>query len=588
MLRQKLSKWATFFPCAAILGLLCIFTGCQQHAYRRGVPYTSPDLINRSVVEPDPSLSCPKAGPGCALDLNNTAHPQAFSLAYLEFDDAGELWSIGNARQDKAAVYPPSQLELAVDLVQRKRQEALASHRPLLVMTFVHGWQNNASPGDERSLKNLGSFKNSLQFLATDCGQRNRYAKNKTCPVVVGIFFAWRGRVIPIDYVHVFSYANRRNVANHVGGPSMSEAVTLLALATKGSPGNYEAANACQPDPDPTGLETHFLVVGHSFGARALEHGVTQSMLSILLERKAQALACVDRWKLENPTKPNEPSIQITPPIDLIAFVNPANDSLEAKSMIEAFKRAGLTDQNFTHPLILSIKSKGDSTTGSIMWLGQSIASGRPTKRLYDRGPNGPTACEQGQLGLKAQSFYYKRSPGGVSNMASHEIKPAPAPPTATAKSEDECSARNSGSRDVQYFWGGGSVTGKGGRCFQVTTVKKILEDDQNAAHFLQRYTDPEIMQFYSCSPDLYDPVHKSAVVPVWNDTPYYVMDAPNDLIRGHDGIFEKGVFNLLLLLSSEQASVPVRPSQTTISPTGAPKALPEFYPPSSAPPTSR
>jgi hypothetical protein len=372
-------------------------------------------------------------GPGCAINTLNQPVPQAFSLAYLEFDDAGEFWSIGNERVDKVGIYPESQLELAVDLVKEKRQEAINTNRPLLVLTFVHGWQNNASPEDEKSsnLKNLASFKNSLQFISTENCSSSKLSSAGQCPIVVGIFFAWRGRTISIPGLHAITYEARRNAANRVGGPSMTEAVMLLSFAAKGSPPVYDQSNKCQQDESTPIPRVQFLIVGHSFGGRALEHGFTQSMLSLLLERKAQAEGCVTEWNLEHPSSASELRVKVVPPVDLIALINPANDALEAKSMIEAFKRSGIQDDELDHPLIVSVKSAGDSATGPIMWIGQSLVSGKPSERVYDRGSStAPSACQQGQLGLKSQSFYYRRSAGGIYNMASHQISPTESDPS--------------------------------------------------------------------------------------------------------------------------------------------------------------
>ena len=51
-----------------------------------------------------------------------------YTLAYIEFDDQGELWS-------------PSQMSRATELIKRATQPEAGS----LVVVFIHGWQNNAS-----------------------------------------------------------------------------------------------------------------------------------------------------------------------------------------------------------------------------------------------------------------------------------------------------------------------------------------------------------------------------------------------------------------------------------------------------------
>jgi hypothetical protein len=286
-----------------------LVVGCVQQPYRRAYPDAARAGL-APVVRPNPVVSCPGPKEGCV----ERDHPETFSLAYVEFDDAGELWSIGNQRADRLVTgptWPQSQLVQAIALVDDQKKEAAKQGRELLVLTFVHGWHNNASQGDEAGEQNLNSLKRSLQFLSSD----ERCPKvNGKCPVVVGIFLSWRGRLASPLLFHVFTYANRRNAANRVGGVSMTEAIMLLALTTKGAPAPYDDANRCQqptfamkkqldsdaakPGADP---KTLYIVVGHSFGGRALLHGVSQSMLTLLLERKAQSENCVEQWNKKHP-----------------------------------------------------------------------------------------------------------------------------------------------------------------------------------------------------------------------------------------------------------------------------------------------
>jgi len=80
------------------------------------------------------------------------------------------------------------------------------------------------------------------------------------------------------------------------------------------------------------------------------------------------------------------------------------------------------------------------------------------------------------------------------------------------------------------------------------------------------KYSKP-IQKFYTCSPQLYESA--GAPVPVWNDTPYYVMKAPPGFIKNHDDIFQKGLYNFLMLMMSEDETVPVNLTPATISTNG-------------------
>src|SRR3954462_3599460 len=84
-----------------------------------------------------------------------------YDLAYVEFDEQGDFWD-------------RDQLKRAVDLVQSKS-------RPLLVV-YVHGWQNNASP----NTNDVPQFHDLMAKLARTPGIRNYQT--------VGIYLGWRGK----------------------------------------------------------------------------------------------------------------------------------------------------------------------------------------------------------------------------------------------------------------------------------------------------------------------------------------------------------------------------------------------------------
>jgi hypothetical protein len=59
-------------------------------------------------------------------------HP-GYSLAFIEFDDQGELWA-------------PSQLDRALNHLERLNQ----SEDGIALVLFVHGWNADASPREEK------------------------------------------------------------------------------------------------------------------------------------------------------------------------------------------------------------------------------------------------------------------------------------------------------------------------------------------------------------------------------------------------------------------------------------------------------
>ena len=71
-------------------------------------------------------------------------------LAFLEFDEFGEAW-------DK------TQLPRALALIDRAK-----SKTPPIVVSFVHGWKNNADDRDGRQNNNLTAFEGVLESLRKD------------------------------------------------------------------------------------------------------------------------------------------------------------------------------------------------------------------------------------------------------------------------------------------------------------------------------------------------------------------------------------------------------------------------------------
>lgn len=583
----------------SVLVVLTLLTGCRRQAWRRGSPDSANSGLAPFIAEDSPhDCSVPVGKSPSNREGCVEGHLQHFSLAFVEFDDVGELWSIGNQRWDRSTSvgkWPKSQLENAVELVDAERTIAQQDHRRLIVLTFVHGWHNDAGPNDETHNQNLNSFKHSLEYLATHSPGQSKCA-GSDCPVVVGIFLAWRGKLVQNDFLHVFTYANRRNAANRVGGVSLTEAVMLLALTAKGAPPPYDEANQCQqpdetsraelnahrqslldsgiilpPDPPPT----QFFLVGHSFGGRALLHGTAQAMLSLILEQKAQAETCVADWNIRHGDRPLDHAVVVAP-IDLIAFINPADDAFATKSLVEAFKRNGITADEVDHPFMLSIKADGDVATGPVMEIGQTLAGDKPYMHSYDRGvvhpgltvsgnavPAHPSACEEGQLGLKTQVWYYKHSAGGTFNMASHLIADFGLSSSAAA-----CPTTLPTLPGETFVWApSGPEENSPGVCLAIIPVKTILQTDNGAYSKDKSTFTVSPQQFYSCPPSLVDGDHR--YVGPWNDTPFFIMHAPKALIPNHDDIFRLGVFNLLVQLTQKT------PRPTVLNIRLTPKTMP-------------
>jgi len=444
--------------------------------------------------------------------------PQHFYLAHIEFDDMGELWSIGDLRPE--ATRNPSQLENALAIIRKARSQAEQTGVPLVVIAFVHGWHNNASMGDEEK-KNLGSFKTVLETLSS----RSSLEVADKPPVLVGIFLSWRGQSIAGDVV--LTYWGRRDAATRVGGPSMTEVVTRLMFETKGVPLTPSIDDRCAAHE--RRKDSHFAIIAHSFGARALEHALTQPMLAMILERQTEARECADDWNRNNPNDPPITNLSFLAPADLVVFLNAANDAFEAKETIEALKRAQIRVTRprtaavheaaigAVAPFMISITSDGDWATERIMPLAQWFSSVPLYFRQYDRD-----GCDQeGQLCEHTQRYYYRHSEASIKEMRSHVVISADSLTPCQTKSVDSW----------PYFLVDGPNKTQQCYCIAHNNPASLEDKCKQEKRFSQKA--------------------KFGTKGVWNDTPFYVMGVPPSLIPDHNAIFQDGTEELLIAISA-------------------------------------
>src|SRR5436190_10398512 len=126
-------------------------------------------------------VACTELSP---LRQNSDANPHnsvvagaGYKLAFLEFGEQGSY-------QDT------SQLKNAIQLVQN-------TNKPL-VITYVHGWQNNAVSGDVQRFSGLLSRLNRAPAVR-DAGFN-----------VVGVYIGWRGKLSPVPVLKELSFWNRQ------------------------------------------------------------------------------------------------------------------------------------------------------------------------------------------------------------------------------------------------------------------------------------------------------------------------------------------------------------------------------------------
>jgi hypothetical protein len=244
------------------------------------------------------------------LRPNTTANPtnsvlarDGYKVAFVEFGEQGSY-------QD------PTQLQNALALIRDTSQP--------LVITYVHGWQNNVESGDVQSFESL------LVRLNQAPAIRNVGFH------VVGVYLGWRGKLTPVPVLKEISFWNRKATAERLASNYDC----------------YDAIASISEEARRKGRGNQYTVLlGHSFGGLIVERSVAHA-----INAEIHGHADADR----------------SMPADLVIAVNPAADSVLARQMIAALysrKTEG------TRPLFVSITSTGDWATGTVFPIGTGLAS---------------------------------------------------------------------------------------------------------------------------------------------------------------------------------------------------------------------
>ena len=456
------------FVAAASLAALLTLTGCVRN---------KPWRAGSASVQTAPVVAG-ATGPG------------HFKLGIVEFDDMGESWEKCTSLTDPNNC----QLTRTLDLIQKEKQGG----REVVVVVFTHGWKNNASPHNEAEL-NLRDFKLLMERVSAGEPQRlarmqasaSRAAGPAPAPIAhrsyIGVYMAWRGQSLPGDVI--LSFWNRRDAAQRVGSSDFAEAIYRIMAATK------------QDSPN-----SRIVVVGHSFGARALETALTNTFVSLLVPQPDAG----------GETHP----LEILSPADLILYVNSANDSFRTKQMIELMKRTSFHIERgvpapgapgnfaatplsaqaeaaarafYQGPLFLSVTSTVDRATGVAFPLGQGLSALRKSFRHdYDNSPGSPS-----------QKTFFTHTPGHIPYLFSHQVQPvAPGP----------CDSQP-GLFRFQLP----------GQCYQLTPVVRR-----------------------------------------WNDSPFWVVTVPPTIVKDHSDIFNAN-FSTMIIDLMEYYRVLDSPAPTTM-----------------------
>jgi pimeloyl-ACP methyl ester carboxylesterase len=351
------------------------FVGCVGHDQYT----TAPELFNADAVRDGYRKSIRSCGTVAHAERDvDPEVDELCDLAIIEFDDQGEFWQ-------------RKQLDATLRLIhERSRPDQEA-----LVILFVHGWQNDASPRNERR-GNLASFNEVLLDIAAEQVEQCKEEIARLCGrPVVGVYLAWRGDTFRTPLGKSISYFHRRATAERVARVSFSHALHRIVNHAKGVRVKGEDGK-----PVVWGTrESVVLVVGHSLGALILENTILRS--------------------LTHETDDFRESF----PVDMAVLVNSANDSVISRQFVDSLQGAPPAPDaqgRWSLPLIVSVTSRGDWATRRLTPASQTVRRVGKTFRNYPSSDDGrPIPRHSRQL------FFFKRTAahtGPGAGLLSHEI----------------------------------------------------------------------------------------------------------------------------------------------------------------------
>jgi len=275
-------------------------------------------------------------------------------LAFIEVDDMGELFDKG-------------ELNTALRVIRQANDlaKADAGQADPIVITFVHGWKNNASETNG----NVEGFKLALGEV---------YRRFQRTHRVIGVYIGWRGDLIRSAWAvsRQLSYYNREAAAIRVPGATLSSALTQIATRT------HENQQALA------------IFIGHSFGGLLLERSLSEATASQIAQATifAQEAAAAPPGSEEAKEKGMAAKFAADSRADLVIFINPAGAAMEAKQMldfltyngyryqpaaqkalIEDSQAASLPDKDADRPLFVSLTSTSDLATKVAMPIGHAF-----------------------------------------------------------------------------------------------------------------------------------------------------------------------------------------------------------------------
>ncbi len=236
----------------------------------------------------------------------------AVKLGFVEFDEFGHLFNRNQMN------------DLLTQIKQLKDP---------LIIVFVHGWHNNAAPGNG----NITSFANQTLLHAAQIEKNDRGDHARP---VVGVYVGWRGESIDsnkLALASMLTFWDRKNTAHSVGNGDVVELFLRLNQY------RYHKGNE----------NSRLVYIGHSFGG-----AVTYSALMHTI---------VEHLADENMAHPIG---------DLVVLVNPAFEAMRFRPLSDLSKARNYDPDQ--RPILAIITTEADSATR------YAFPAGRYVSTLFD------------------------------------------------------------------------------------------------------------------------------------------------------------------------------------------------------------
>jgi len=486
--------------------------GCQVplKAYR----------LNHPAIEVPPPLPLSASVVPAATADKDCEIKSSICLAFIELDDMGEPYRKG-------------QLDTALRVI-REANAAAAEAAPdaaPIVITFVHGWKNNASEDNG----NVKGFTAALREIYGRAGGRR----------VIGIYIGWRGDLVSkyMPIARQFTYYNREATAIRIPGVTLASALTQIAATA------HENRNSS------------VTFVGHSFGGLLLERTISEATASQIAQAsifehdaiKADAAAVkapqeeAKKALRQVAVEKHQAALLATDARpDLVVFINPAGAATEAKQMLDFLTGSQLSFQPSTsdshislnhdddRPLFVSLSSTTDLATKVALPIGHYLPyvkfklygsfrslGGSPDEayslKCYDPHKKPPYSEEKTKSeGAQAQGSNYLSSAPHTQVLQSHVM--------LKAVSANEMKVASTG--DVIHFTNSKAIAGCDRQLLNQEhpgIVSTFRLSDTNTCFAVQEKTD-------RC-----------------NGTPYWIMELDPDVVPDHGTIFTQRFIEFLI-----------------------------------------